>query len=351
MKKVYLVLMFIISFFLLISCDLKNETSTSSNVTTTTRVTSTSQITSLPTSAVSTTSSTSTSTTVSTTSSTTTTTIKPEITSDPYNNVSKNEFYANYVEAESYMHAQYRTQHNLMSGSIDDKDRYYLPTQTSNLQYRVVDANYTYRPNGEYESYTINYTNGDKDVIYYGGAYVGLNEVCAYILAFGEVPPNSNYSSSSTGKKNSVADWGKYGRCNIGTYSNNVVKYPYEPELPTKSASGTVYKYTETDFGSTGGFASGGGYYTDEYNNGSSISRGSCRIVFTNNARDIRERLVFYTYNHYNDFQEYLNYYNGFGTRFGNISNGGVYNSGSNPSPYIKTQDITLIELRRLLGL
>ena len=271
---------------------------------------------------------------------------KPEITADPYTNVSVDTFYANYTEAESYMHAYYRTKHGLMSGSISDSERYYLPETCEAPKYKVTDAYYTYRPNGDYESYTINYLNGDSKVIYYGGAYVTLNEVCAYIQAFGQVPPNSNYAKGST--SSAISKWGKYGRVNIGTYSNNTVKYPYEPELPLKSKSGTVYSYTETDFGSTGGFSVTS--YVSEYNTGSKISRGTCRIVFTNNAKDISERLVFYTWNHYNDFQEYLNYYDGFGVRFGNISNGGTYNTGSNPSPYVSVTNIALAELRKLLG-
>ena len=68
------------------------------------------------------------------------------------------------------------------------------------------------------------------------------------------------------------------------------------------------------------------------YNNGDSISRGTCRFVFTSDpdVTKINERYVFYTYNHYNDFQEYLNYDNGFGIRFGNESAGNPYcSSGS----------------------
>lgn len=274
----------------------------------------------------------------------------PTITSDPYVNVSESSFYANYTEASCYMDAYYRTKHNLMSGSIEDEDRYYLPKENQLGNYIVSDMNYTVNKTGDYEAFTINYTNGEKMDIYYGGAYVSLNEVCAYIYAFGEVPPNSNYASSKSGKKSSVADWGEYGRCNIGKYSNDTSKYKYEPELPTKSSlTNKAYTYTETDFGSTGGFYVNGTKQS-EYNNGSSITRGTCRIVFTNNATSAADRHVFYTYNHYNDFQEYLNYYDGFGIRFGNESNGGKYNSGSNPSPYVAATNITLEELKKLLN-
>ena len=45
---------------------------------------------------------------------------------------------------------------------------------------------------------------------------------------------------------------------------------------------------------------------------------------------------LFYTYNHYNDFQEYLNYYGGWGTVFGNTTGGGTFDSeyNYNPTPY-----------------
>jgi hypothetical protein len=46
---------------------------------------------------------------------------------------------------------------------------------------------------------------------------------------------------------------------------------------------------------------------------------------------------VFYTYNHYNDFQEYLNYYGGWGEMFGNVTGGGTLSSkyDCNPTPYV----------------
>ena len=46
---------------------------------------------------------------------------------------------------------------------------------------------------------------------------------------------------------------------------------------------------------------------------------------------------MFYTYNHYNDFQEYLNYEGGWGQMFGNITGGGTISSkyNYNPTPYV----------------
>ena len=69
------------------------------------------------------------------------------------------------------------------------------------------------------------------------------------------------------------------------------------------------------------------------------------------------ERYVFYTYNHYNDFQEYLNYDNGFSIRFGNESAGNQY--CYNASDYVEGKDnpptqrplVTLKSLTDLLKL
>ena len=48
---------------------------------------------------------------------------------------------------------------------------------------------------------------------------------------------------------------------------------------------------------------------------------------------DPNERYVFYTYNHYNDFTEYLNYFGGWGQIFGNVTGGGALNDKKNPKP------------------
>ena len=52
----------------------------------------------------------------------------------------------------------------------------------------------------------------------------------------------------------------------------------------------------------------------------------------------VGEVYLFYTYNHYNDFEEYLNYYGGWGEMFGNITGGGQMSSkyNCNPTPYVE---------------
>ena len=201
---------------------------------------------------------------------------------------------------------------------VRNSDAYYLDSHT----YVVVDAY------GE-EVFTI----------YRGGAYITLEEVAAYVYAFGDVPANY-VSDKKTDPDNSI--WGEYLRLNHSQFSGNTSKYPYEPELPNISGCGGELYYYEIDIGTTGTDCDPG-YPSALYNNGHSIVRGAARIVYTrydknrNEIIEPNEKFVFYTYNHYNDFQEYLNYYGGWGEMFGNITGGGVISSKThyNPTPYV----------------
>ena len=102
----------------------------------------------------------------------------------------------------------------------------------------------------------------------------------------------------------------------------------------------------EVDIGTTGTDCDPR-YPSRIYNDGDYITRGAARIVYSSYYADTRmpvdpeDRYVFYTYNPYNDFQEYLNYENGWGTMFGNITGGGVISSKNpsecNPTPYVPT--------------
>lgn len=250
-------------------------------------------------------------------------------TQDPYSNVNKNTFYSSYEKASSYEDAYYRTKHNLMSGDISPAN--YLPVslniKENDKMVRYSTAIYVLSTSGKYIAYLEN--NFDEfNLIYYNAAYASLNEVAAYLLAFGEVPANSKYNKNSSGKKSAVADWGKYGRVNDTTFSGNTSKYPYEPAIPTVRQK----TFHETDFGTTGNYTLynndlGTSYNQSAYNNGSSITRGAARMIYTydKTVTKIDDRYVFYTYNHYNDFQEYLNYHDGWGIRFGNESAGNGY--------------------------
>lgn len=171
--------------------------------------------------------------------------------------------------------------------------------------------------------------------LYRGGGYITLEEVAAYVYAFGDVP--ANYVEGKSMEPESSI-WGEYLRLNHSKFSGNTERYPYEPELPNISGCGGDLKYYEIDIGTTGTDCDEA-YSVKTYNDGQSITRGAARIVYGkydlngNGIYEFGEHHVFYTYNHYNDFQEYLNYYGGWGEMFGNITGGGELSSKKNYNP------------------
>lgn len=263
------------------------------------------------------------------------------VTSDPYINVDKEAFYENYTPAISYMDAYYRTQHGLMSGSIEKQDQ--APTISEYRPERdgkyIRNNIYLFSEDGN-TYYVVDCYGEIAFEIYRGGAYVILEEIAAYVFAFGE-PPANHTPSKKTKPTQSI--WGEYLRLNHTKFSGDTSKYRYEPELPRISGCGGDMIYYEMDIGTTGTDCDPG-YDVREYNNGLSIVRGAARIVYTykdkdgNSIIDLDERYVFYTYNHYNDFQEYLNYAGGWGKMFGNITGGGSLsdNTNYNPTDYVE---------------
>ncbi|MBQ8414268.1 MAG: hypothetical protein IJX58_03370, partial [Clostridia bacterium] len=244
------------------------------------------------------------------------------ITDDPYVGVDEDEFYKNYTPAISYMDAYYRTKHNLMSGRIDAQDQ--APTISkhrpkSDGKY-IRNNTYIFSEDGN-TYYVVDCYGEIAFEVYYGAAYVILEEVAAYVFAFGEPPVNQSYSKNT---KPYESVWGEYLRLNNTKFSGDTSKYPYEPVLPRISGCGGDLTYYEMDIGTTGTDCDPS-YTAELYNNGYYITRGAARIVYSckdrngNKIIDLDERYVFYTYNHYNDFQEYLNYEGGWGEMFGNI--------------------------------
>ena len=252
---------------------------------------------------------------------------------DPYKNVNKTNFYNNYERATTYEDAYFRTQHYLMSGDITPQ--HYLPVEEKIVEdgkaVRVSTANYVLDTKGNYIAYVPNVYNCEEYIIFYGAAYTSLNDVASYLLAFGETP--ANQIADKYDYDTALYYWGEYGRVNDSYFSGDTSKFPYEPELPNIMGNNKI-RYNEMDFGTTGGYINSnsvGTYYNQKlYNDGSSIDRGAARFVYVSdyNIKNIDKRYVFYTYNHYNDFQEYLNYHNGWGYRFGNQSAGNEYCGG-----------------------
>ena len=254
-------------------------------------------------------------------------------------NFDKDAFYGDYEPADSYEEALERSENGLISGSLNVPDQ--APITSA---YQPMKGNMLVKNSEPYfidgNTYVVVDAYGVEAFrIYRGGGYITLEEVAAYVYAFGDVP--ANYVSSKNMKpQNSI--WGEYLRLNHSKFSGNTNKYPYEPELPDISGCGGDLEYYEIDIGTTGTDCDPG-YSVTVYNDGQRITRGAARIVyarFDKNGDKIvsaEEKYVFYTYNHYNDFQEYLNYYGGWGEMFGNITGGGELSSKTdyNPTPYV----------------
>lgn len=262
--------------------------------------------------------------------------------SDPYANMTAEEFYENYTPACCYTDACYRTEHYFLSGQLEVPGQYaqeadYQP-MAGDTYIRNTDT--FYLDNGN--TYIVVDGYGEEVMrVYKGAAYITLEEVAAYMYAFGgsEADLPANYTTKKSTKV-SNNPWGIYLRVNHSYFSGNTDKYPYEPELPDISGCGGDLQYYEMDIGTTG--TETPGYVAKLYNDGSSINRGAARIVYArqdlngNGLYEEGEVYVFYTHNHYNDFREYLNYYGGWGEMFGNVTGGGEYSSktNGNPTPY-----------------
>ena len=274
--------------------------------------------------------------------------------SDPYVDVNKEAFYANYTPACCYVDAQYRTEHFLMSGSLEVPGQYatvssYQPSE-NDLLIRNTDCRYEDDGN----TYVVVDAYGLEVMrIYKGAAYITLEEVAAYMFAFGgsnDTLP-ANYTSKKSVKP-SGSPWGIYLRLNHSYFSGDTRKYPYEPVLPDISGCGGALQYYEMDIGTTG-TDTGGGYIVKIYNDGNTITRGAARIVYArqdlngNGIFEENEVFLFYTANHYNDFREYLNYYGGWGEIFGNETGGGKLSdkNNCNPTPYVPTAYESFLEL------
>ena len=268
------------------------------------------------------------------------TVVDPDTLTNPYRNTNKNTFYNNYTEAENWVDAGFRSDEALMSGDISDQDQ--EPTIADNQPTSdgmfVRNTSVLFSVNGN-TYYVFDQYGKIVDEIYRDGAYVTLEDVAAYVFAFGDIP--ANYVSSKYTSPTS-SDWAEYLRLNHSYFSGDTEKYPYEPVLPNISGCGGTMRYYEIDIGTTGTDCDPS-YPSEIYNDGETITRGAARIVYaqTDNGATLtpNQRYLFYTYNHYNDFQEYLNYRGGWGEMFGNITGGGTISSkyDYNPTPYVPT--------------
>ena len=256
--------------------------------------------------------------------------------------MTRDDFYDNFFEAINYQDVILRNKKGFMSGDINTPDEEpllasYQP-KNSGKYLRNINTYYS----SDLSTYYITDAYGEiVDMVFKEAGYISLDEVAAHLLAFGMIPANYNASKKASP---SSSIWKEYLRVNNTKFSGSTSKYPYEPALPNISGCGGSLQYYEIDFGTTGTTCDSS-YNITIYNNGSKITRGAARLVYTsydinnNKTLDANERYVFYTYNHYNDFQEYLNYQGGWGEMFGNITGGGSLSSKTNynPTPYVET--------------
>ena len=276
--------------------------------------------------------------------------------SDPYTNVNKEAFYANYTPACCYIDAQYRTEHFLLSGMLEVPGQFvtvsdYQPAENGML---LRNTDRLYLDDGN--TYVVVDAYGvELFRVYKGAAYITLEEVAAYMFAFGG--SNDTLPANYTSKKNTKpanSPWGEYLRLNHSYFSGDTYKYPYEPKLPNISGCGGTAQYYEMDVGTTGTYT-GPSYPVKLYNDGNIITRGGARIVYTrqdlnkNGIFEEDEVFLFYTANHYNDFREYLNYFGGWGEIFGNETGGGVLSDkvNCNPTAYVPTGYASFLELKK----
>lgn len=262
---------------------------------------------------------------------------------DPYVNLTKEEFYANYTPACCNQNAMHRSKHGFLSGSLEVPGQYATEAENRPME----NGRYVKNTAGRYldngNTYVVVDAKGKEVMrIHKSGGYITLEEVAAYMYAFGGESLPANYISKKE-RRVGNSPWGEYLRVNHSRFIGNTNRYPYEPELPNISGCGGELYYYETDIGTTG--TTTPGYAPHPYVEGGKINRGAARIVYArydlnkNGEIDNNEVYVFYTHNHYNDFREYLNYYGGWGEMFGNETGGGEYSSYSNanPTPYVET--------------
>lgn len=259
----------------------------------------------------------------------------------PKGTVIEYDFYGDFEPPQSHAEALARSQQGELSGLplVPDQAPTLATYQPSTNGQLIRNTTAWYADDN---TYVVTDARGNEVFrVYRDGGYITLEEVAAYVFAFGDVP--ANYISGKN-KSPSSSIWGEYLRLNHSKFSGNTRSYPYEPALPRISGCGGDLQYYEIDIGTTGTDCDPA-YPARTYNDGSRITRGAARIVYArfdangNKVVEDEEKYVFYTYNHYNDFREYLNYYGGWGTMFGNITGGGTLSSryDYNPTPYVVT--------------
>ncbi|HBR86118.1 MAG TPA: hypothetical protein DEA32_02945 [Firmicutes bacterium] len=137
----------------------------------------------------------------------------------------------------------------------------------------------------EYENRKYVKIPNSNTILYEDSRYTKVEEVAAYLQFFDHAPSNYVSSQKNITKDNDLA-------LMKGKFQN---KEGYLPQ---------GYTFTEMDLRSGYSFSSNG------------VSRGKDRIVFGKDSSGNID-VVFTTFDHYKNFSEYLGYYDGWGTTFG----------------------------------
>ena len=272
---------------------------------------------------------------------------------DPYQGMSKEEFYADYTPSCCNQDALNRSKHGFLSGLLEVPGQYAAEAADRPISDEKFVRNTASIYLDDGNTYVVVDSRGNEVLrVHRGGGYITLEEVAAYMYAFGGANGSlpANYTSKKSGKPDQSI-WGEYLRLNHSRFLGNTNKYPYEPELPDISGCGGRLEYYEMDIGTTG--TETPGYAAKPYIQNGKVTRGAARIVYVrqdlnnNGTFENNELYVFYTHNHYNDFREYLNYYGGWGQMFGNVTGGGEYSSkdNCNPTPYPTTAYAEFVQL------
>ena len=109
---------------------------------------------------------------------------------ESYEDIPKDEFYKNYVRATSNEDAKKRSEAYLMSGNleVDDQEPIISNYQKEEDGKLVHNNNYYYKDENTYV--VVDCYGNEVFEVYKDGAYITLEEVAAYIYAFGDVPTN-----------------------------------------------------------------------------------------------------------------------------------------------------------------
>ena len=154
-----------------------------------------------------------------------------------YKDMTREEFYANYTPAENAEDAYYRSKYGIMSGTLRVPDEAPRVVQNRPME----DGKYIRNSEATFigeDVYVLVDVNGEPVMeIYRGGGYITLEEVAAYVYAFGDVP--ANYSSNKKASP-SASIWKEYLRVNNTKFTGDTRKYPYEPELPASAAVAAI---------------------------------------------------------------------------------------------------------------